>query len=301
MPKERATSDWWDDNLSNDILGSGGGKKSTAGSEWGDDDGSSRKSKQASAWDDEPRKASAWDDAPKEKQQSAWDDGGDTRKSAQASMWDDAPKEKAGSAWYDSGVGGLEQQSAAAAKARQESEWDAPASNTTKQKQQSEWDEAPTKKKGTSGWGKSFRMSFGLSQNEPKAAPKESKEPTAAAAAGTTPVKGKLRPPTAADSRQDTRFSFGISGISDSLGFGSSSSGAHTSAKKEKKSSRKTAEAEAPDSTSYFGSFLDPFGLFTQAPSPTPAPGSNIRQAGGKAEGSTGSSRPAVKDKRSSW
>jgi hypothetical protein len=215
-------------------------------------------------------------------------------------MWDDAPKEKAGSAWYDSGVAGLEQQSAAA-KARQESEWDAPATNTTKQKQQSEWDEAPSKKKGTSGWGKSFRMSFGLSQNEPKAAPKQPKKPTAAAAtSGTPPTKGKLRPPTAADSRQDTRFSFGLSGISDSLGFGGTSSGS-TGVKKEKKSSKRTAEAAAPDSTSYFSSFLDPFGFFAPAPSPPPAPGSNTRQAGGvKADGNT-SSRPAVKDKRSSW
>jgi hypothetical protein len=297
MPKEKATSEWWDDNLSSDILGSssGSGNKSAAGSEWGDEGGSNRKSKQASAWDDAPKKKkqSAWDDAPKEKQQSAWDD---------------APKEKAGSAWYDSGAAGLEQQSQAAAKARQQSEWDAPSASNSgdskapKQKPQSEWGEEPKKAKGASGWGKSFRMSFGLSQAEPNAEPPpKSAKPVAAAIA-----RGKLRPPTAAENKQDARFSFGFAGLGDSLGFGTSTSASSSSsssssgtsnasrAKEDKKSSKRTPEAEP----SFFSSFLDPFGFFApSASSATSGPGDG--QAGDVQAG--GSSRPNVKDKRSSW
>ena len=78
-PKERATSDWWDDNLSSDIMGEDAAK-AKATSEWDDGAPSSRgKSKQQSEWDDTPKakaksKAqSEWDDepaAPKSKQQS---------------------------------------------------------------------------------------------------------------------------------------------------------------------------------------------------------------------------------------
>ena len=72
-PKEKAASDWWDDNLATDIMGKDGAK-SKATSEWDDGASASRgKSKQQSGWDDGPKakaksKAqSEWDDEPKAK------------------------------------------------------------------------------------------------------------------------------------------------------------------------------------------------------------------------------------------
>ena len=124
MPKERATSEWWDDNLGGEIMGGEGKAKQV--SEWDDAPKSTGKSKQASEWDDPPTKSkskskqvSEWDidDEPKAKQQSAVSNEARltitlccvltfmfTVLTTNDSQWDDEPKAKQQSEWDDAPV-----------------------------------------------------------------------------------------------------------------------------------------------------------------------------------------------------
>ena len=88
----------------------------------------------------------------------------------------------------------------------------------------------------------------------------------------------KYEPPRMTDDRQSNRFSFGLSGLGETLGFGGGNGGGgragNVEAAIKKKSSR--AKAAAPAESSSVFSFLDPFGFFVggQVPPQAPAAGS---------------------------
>ena len=152
-----------------------------------------------------------------------------------------------------------------------------------KAKKTSEWDAAPTKEKQPSGWGKSFRMSFGLtSLSKPSDASASQEGAGGSGKAKKTysawPAKksaGKFQPPTATrePEPQSYRFSFGLSSLGDSLGFGEASGGGGSGSGGGKKTKKeKKAAAPAAEEPSFFASVLDPFGFFSPAAAPAPAP-----------------------------